>query len=67
MTEPTKRPVGRPVTATEPRKPRQVMLSEASAATARRLGDGNLSEGVRKALELGESWAVEAVNRREKR
>jgi hypothetical protein len=27
------------------------MLSEAEAATARRLGDGNLSEGVRRALE----------------
>lgn len=45
-----RRPLGRPVTAPAPRKPRQVMLSDAEADTARRLGDGNLSEGVRKAL-----------------
>jgi hypothetical protein len=48
--KPAAKRLGRPVTATEPRKPRQVMLSEAEATTARRLGDGNLSEGVRKAL-----------------
>ena len=61
MTEPIKRPLGRPVTATEPRKPRQVMLSDTEAATARRLGDGNLSEGVRKALEARQKFPIDST------
>jgi len=61
MTEPTKRPLGRPVTAPEPRKPRPVMLSEAEVATARRLGDGNLSEGVRKALNARQKFPIDST------
>jgi len=61
------RPAGRPTLTGETLTVVQVRLTAGQIATARRLGDGNLSEGVRKALELGGIQAVEAVNGREKR
>jgi len=47
-----KRPVGRPTTVAGRR--RQVYLDEASEKTALRLGEGNVSEGIRIALRASE-------------
>jgi len=41
---------GRPLLGTEPLKRVLVMLDRISIAVARRLGNGNLSAGIRKAL-----------------
>ena len=46
--------MGRPRKYVDRMKPRPVMLTDAQAAQAAALGDGNLSEGVRKALELAQ-------------
>ncbi len=60
--------LGRPTLTGETLTVQQVRLTAAQIATARRLGAGNLSAGVRAALDrLGESWAVEAETRRKKR
>lgn len=45
-----KRPVGRPANIGGKRV--QVYLDEASLAKAARLGNGNVSEGIRKALQM---------------
>ena len=49
--------MGRPRKYVDRMKPRPVMLTDAQAAQAAALGDGNLSEGVRKALELAQPSA----------
>lgn len=55
MTAPsTRRPVGRPSTLPATQR-LTVNLTADQIATARRLGDGNASAGVRRALELVES------------
>ena len=51
MTEQRKRP-GRPRIAGTKKSTRVVYLTAAHIATAKRLGDGNVSAGVRAALEL---------------
>ena len=51
-TPPTPRPVGRPPQSDVARKPRPVLLSDAESDIARKLGNGNLSAGVRAALAL---------------
>jgi len=61
MTAPDKRTLGRPVTSPAPRKPHPVLLSEAEAATARRLGDGNLSEGVRRAITARQKFPIDST------
>lgn len=45
------RPAGRPTLTGETLTVQQVRLTAAQCATARRLGDGNLSAGVRVALD----------------
>jgi vacuolar-type H+-ATPase subunit I/STV1 len=45
--------LGRPPLDGETKTVQQVRLTAAQLATARRLGDGNASEGIRRALELG--------------
>jgi hypothetical protein len=53
MTTPTpRRPVGRPPQSDVPRKPRPILLSDAEAETARKLGNGSISAGVRAALAI---------------
>jgi len=47
--------LGRPVTAPEPRRSRQIMLSDSELAIARRLGNGNASAGIRAALDAMET------------
>jgi len=60
--------MSRPTLTGETLTVQQVRLTAAQIATARRLGDGNLSAGVRMALEeLGGIKAVEAETRRKKR
>ena len=50
MTPAPPRPAGRPPLADGTARPHCVYLTPAQADTARRLGGGNLSEGVRMAL-----------------
>lgn len=50
-----KRPAHRPPVLPEGTRRVTVNLTADAIATARRLGAGNLSEGVRRALELAES------------
>ena len=52
MTPAPPRPAGRPPLADGTARPHCVYLTPAQADTARRLGGGNLSEGVRRALDL---------------
>lgn len=46
----TKPKLGRPRLSTEKRRPVLVHLSEAQLARARKLGGGNISAGIRRAL-----------------
>lgn len=48
-----KRPTNRPrIDQTGPQKRRQISLSDADATRGRDLGDGNLSEGIRRAIDI---------------
>ena len=55
MTAPDRRPAHRPVTLPADCRRVTVNLTADAIATARRLGAGNLSEGVRKALAVAEA------------
>jgi post-segregation antitoxin (ccd killing protein) len=49
-TDPEKRPPGRPQSVKG--KPVRVYIDDETIERARKLGNGNLSEGIRKALEI---------------
>ena len=61
------RAAGRPTITGETLTVVQVRLTVDQIATARRLGAGNASAGIRLALELGGIQAVEAETGRKKR
>lgn len=61
MTAPDRRPVGRPSTLPATQR-MTVNLTADQIATARSLGNGNASAGVRRALELAESRDVDTVS-----
>ena len=42
---------GRPMMEVEPQKRRNISLSDAHAEKAERIGDGNISEGIRRAID----------------
>ena len=52
---------GRPPLADGEARPCSVYLTAAQIATARRLGDGNLSEGVRRALTARQKFPIDST------
>ena len=61
MTATDKRPSGRPTLTGETLKVVQVRLTADQIATARRLGAGNLSEGVRRALSDRQKFPIDST------
>jgi len=61
MTAPDRRPAHRPPTLPADSRRVTVNLTADAIATARRLGAGNLSEGVRKALTARQKFPIDST------